>query len=181
MPEMTVSDAQAEFLESLRAELQAETRYGYVRKRDALQYLIDTVDTDEIDVDVDVDVAPPSETDDAVGDESTEEQAAEAVEHQDEEEATADGGAAADEGTQAEAADGGTTTSGSSSSMPDPSDGSEAGDDRLNAMMNLLDTHDGKWREASKEDARYEVDMPDGTTQYVQTKDDVRAHLFKNY
>jgi len=60
-------------------------------------------------------------------------------------------------------------------------DDSEEGDNRLNAMMNLLDTHEDKWREASKEDARYEVDMPDGTTQYVQTKDDVRAHLFKNY
>ena len=98
-----------------------------------------------------------------------------------EEKATADGGATADDGTPAEAADGGTTTAGSSSPMPDPSDDSEEGDDRLNAMMNLLDTHDDKWREASKEDARYEVDMPDGTTQYVQTKDDVRAHLFKNY
>ncbi|MFD1645001.1 hypothetical protein [Haloarchaeobius litoreus] len=173
MPEMTVSDAQAEFLESLRAEIQTETRYGYVRKRDALQYLIDNVDADEIDTDVDI--APPSETD-----ESTEEQAAEAVEHQDGE-ATADGGAAADEGTPAEAADGGTTTASASSPMPDPSDDSEEGDDRLNAMMNLLDTHEDKWREASKEDARYEVDMPDGTTQYVQTKDDVRAHLFKNY
>jgi hypothetical protein len=181
MPEITISDAQAEFLESLRTEMQAETRYGYVRKRDALQYLIDNVDADEIDVDVDVDVAPPSETDDEAGGESTEEQAAEAVEDQDEEEeATADDGTGADEGTQAEAADGGTTTA-SSSPMPDPSDGSEEGDDRLNAMMNLLDTHGDKWREASKEDARYEVDMPDGTTQYVQTKDDVRAHLFKNY
>ncbi|WP_257298680.1 hypothetical protein [Haloarchaeobius sp. FL176] len=180
MPEMTVSDAQAEFLESLRAEMQAETRYGYVRKRDALQYLIDNAELDEVDVEADV--APPSETDDEVGDESTEEQAAEAVEHQDdEEEATADGGAGVDGSTQAEAADGGTTTAGSPSSMPDPSDGGEEGDDRLNAMMNLLDTHEDKWREASKEDARYEVDMPDGTTQYVQTKDDVRAHLFKNY
>ncbi|MFC4406059.1 hypothetical protein [Haloarchaeobius iranensis] len=178
MPEMTISDAQAEFLESLRTEIQAETRYGYVRKRDALQYLIDNVDAD--DIDADADVAPPSETDDEAGDESTEEQAAEAVEHQDEAEATADGGAGADGSTQAEAADGG-TTSASSSPMPDPSDGGEEGDDRLNAMMNLLDTHEDKWREASKEDARYEVDMPDGTTQYVQTKDDVRAHLFKNY
>lgn len=176
MPEITVSDAQAEFLESLRAEIQAETRYGYVRKRDALQYLIDNVDADELETDVDV--VPPSETDEAVGD--AEEQAAEAVEHQDGE-ATADGGATTDEATQGEAADGGTTTASSSSPMPDPSDAGEEGDDRLNAMMNLLDTHDDKWREASKEDARYEVDMPDGTTEYVQTKDDVRAHLFKNY
>jgi hypothetical protein len=48
-------------------------------------------------------------------------------------------------------------------------------------MMNLLDTHDDKWGEADKQDARYEVELPDGTTEYVQTKDDVRAHIFKNY
>jgi hypothetical protein len=52
--------------------------------------------------------------------------------------------------------------------------------DRLQAMMNLLDTHDGKWREGDG-DGRYEVDLPDGSTETVQTRDDVRAVLFKNY
>jgi len=54
------------------------------------------------------------------------------------------------------------------------------GGDRLNAMMQLLDTHDEKWREGAG-DARYEVDLPDGSTETAQTKDDVRALLFKNY
>jgi hypothetical protein len=65
---------------------------------------------------------------------------------------------------------------------PGPSgDGpTSGGPDRLQAMMNLLDTHDGKWREGDG-DGRYEVDLPDGSTETVQTRDDVRAVLFKNY
>jgi hypothetical protein len=47
-------------------------------------------------------------------------------------------------------------------------------------MMNLLDTHGDKWREGGP-DARYEVDLPDGSVETVQTRDDVRAVLFKNY
>jgi len=47
-------------------------------------------------------------------------------------------------------------------------------------MMQLLDTHEDKWREGDGE-ARYEVDLPDGSTESAQTKDDVRALLFKNY
>ncbi|HMB50527.1 MAG TPA: hypothetical protein VKM69_07675, partial [Natronoarchaeum rubrum] len=54
------------------------------------------------------------------------------------------------------------------------------GGDRLNTMMQLLDTHEEKWREGSG-DARYEVDLPDGSTETANTKDDVRALLFKNY
>lgn len=63
----------------------------------------------------------------------------------------------------------------------DPSgDEKKSGEDRLSAMMSLLDTHDDKWRETDG-DARYEVDLPDGTTEDAPTKDDVRAVLFKNY
>ena len=35
------------------------------------------------------------------------------------------------------------------------------GDDQLDEMLSLLDTHEDKWREADG-DARYEVDLPDG-------------------
>ncbi|ELZ39458.1 hypothetical protein [Halorubrum tebenquichense] len=62
-------------------------------------------------------------------------------------------------------------------------DGGAAGDDgtgQLNAMMSLLDTHADKWREGDG-DARYEVDLPDGSVETARTKDDVRALLFKNY
>ncbi|MDY6817982.1 MAG: hypothetical protein SVG88_04905 [Halobacteriales archaeon] len=54
-------------------------------------------------------------------------------------------------------------------------------EDRLNAMMNLLETHDDKWEEAEGEDGRYAVELPDGEVEHVRTKDDVRAVLFKNY
>jgi hypothetical protein len=84
---------------------------------------------------------------------------------------TADGDAADDEsGTDAvdaDAADG------------DATDG-DGGSSQLDAMMSLLDTHDDKWGEADG-DARYEVELPDGTVETARTKDDVRALLFKNY
>jgi hypothetical protein len=142
-----------------------------VREQDALQYLIDHFEGGgELDVDADVEVDASAIADD-------------------ENATSADGGAVAtDAGGDADATasagddDAGSDDSGSGSSGSGPTPEPEGdGDDRLNAMMNLLDTHDDKWREASKEDARYEIDMPDGTTEYVQTKDDVRAHIFKNY
>jgi len=49
----------------------------------------------------------------------------------------------------------------------------------LSAANQLLDTHDGKWREGDTEP--YEVDLPDGTTEKVRTKDDIRGLLFKHY
>lgn len=83
-----------------------------------------------------------------------------------------DGGS--DDGDDAESDDGDDAKS---------DDGSAAGDDgtgQLNAMMSLLDTHADKWREGDG-DARYEVDLPDGSVETARTKDDVRALLFKNY
>ncbi|WP_267644203.1 hypothetical protein [Haloarchaeobius amylolyticus] len=175
MPELTISPEQREFLESLRTEIQDEVRYGHVRPQDALQYLIDHYDGDDIDLEMEATGDSPAQTEEAdwSDDGETEQEAAEAVEaaeSEDEAEAESED-AGSDDAAETAEADGGATTS----STPD------SGEDRLNAMMNLMDTHDDKWREASKEDARYEVDMPDGTTEYVQTKDDVRAHLFKNY
>lgn len=52
--------------------------------------------------------------------------------------------------------------------------------EQLNAMLNLLDTHDEKWH-TSDGDARYEVELPDGSVESARTKDDVRALLFKHY
>jgi len=57
---------------------------------------------------------------------------------------------------------------------------SDAGSSQLNAMMNLLDTHDDKWRDGDG-DARYEVELPDGRVETARTKDDVRALLFRHY
>lgn len=55
------------------------------------------------------------------------------------------------------------------------------GDDRLSAMMNLLEDHDGKWRQTEDEDGNYEVDLPDGGVEVVRTKPDVKAVLFEYY
>ena len=62
----------------------------------------------------------------------------------------------------------------------DGSDDGDGGDAMLNEMMSLLDTHDDKWGESSG-DERYAVDLPDGSTEHVRTKDDVKALLFEHY
>ena len=80
--------------------------------------------------------------------------------------------AAGDAETASDAADGDDS---------DGDDGSEAGDDgQLNAMLSLLETHSDKWHSADG-DARYEVELPDGSVESARTKDDVRATLFKHY
>lgn len=178
MPTIDVSGEQRAFLRALRDQLQEEVQYGSVREEDALQYLIDHFEGGgELDIDADIEVS---------------DEAIEAAKQEDS--ATADGGSVTEpssaagsghpepavatgtDGTGGGAEQGSTNASGSGSSATD-----DGGEDRLNAMMNLLDTHADKWGEADKQDARYEVELPDGTTEYVQTKDDVRAHIFKNY
>ncbi|SFR46648.1 Rho termination factor N-terminal domain-containing protein [Halorubrum sodomense] len=98
---------------------------------------------------------------DATGDDATEDDATE-------DDATGDdaveGDATGDDATEDDAAD----------------DSDDGGAGQLDAMMSLLDTHGDKWREADG-DARYEVDLPDGSVETARTKDDVRALLFKNY
>lgn len=56
----------------------------------------------------------------------------------------------------------------------------DGGPNRLEAMMNLLKTHDDKWAKSGG-DAPYEVTLPDGGTKPARTKDDVRRLLFKHY
>jgi hypothetical protein len=49
-------------------------------------------------------------------------------------------------------------------------------------MMQLLAEHDDKWEEnPDAEGGKYAVTLPDGATEHVRTKDDVRALLFKHY
>ncbi|WP_135536911.1 hypothetical protein [Halostella pelagica] len=77
---------------------------------------------------------------------------------------------------------GGSSTDASADEEVADDDASEdGGDDKLSAMMNLLDTHDDKWERADSEETRYVVDLPDGGSEEVQTKDDVKAILFKKY
>lgn len=90
-----------------------------------------------------------------------------------------EGGDADSEGA---AEDGDDSEASADESGDDAAGGAETdGDDKLSAMMSLLDTHDDKWEQADSEETRYVVDLPDGGTEEVQTKDDVKAILFKNY
>lgn len=58
---------------------------------------------------------------------------------------------------------------------------SDDGSSRLQRMMGLLDRHDDVWDETDSEEGKYSVTLPDGSTETVRTKDDVRALLFKHY
>jgi len=73
------------------------------------------------------------------------------------------------------------TDNGPTEAVADEATGNQADDDdQLNAMLKLLDTHSDKWWSADGE-ARYEVELPDGSVESARTKDDVRATLFKHY
>ena len=50
----------------------------------------------------------------------------------------------------------------------------------LSAANKLLTDHEDKWRKGGGEEP-YEVDLPDGSTEDVRTKDDVKQLLFKHY
>lgn len=85
-----------------------------------------------------------------------------------------------------EASDGslpGTSNEDNTTGSTDPTDGGSppADVDRLEAMMNLLDEHEGKWEQTDSEGGKYVVSLPDGDAEQVRTKDDVRALLFKHY
>ncbi len=72
------------------------------------------------------------------------------------------------------------TSSAAPAVNPDQAADSTEADGQLNAMLNLLETHSDKWSSADG-DARYEVELPDGSVESARTKDDVRAVLFKHY
>jgi hypothetical protein len=140
MPELSITEDQREYLETLRGELADEVGpYGHVRERDALQFLIDSY---EGTLDGDGGPSGANGADDDTADD--------------------------DAGGDADDAD---------------TDDDETDDDadRLSSMMRLLDEHEDKWRPSDGEDGAYEVDLPDGDTESVRTKDDVRAVLFKHY
>ncbi|MDR5673529.1 Uncharacterized protein AArcCO_0460 [Halalkaliarchaeum sp. AArc-CO] len=155
MPEIRITEPQELRFDSLREELEEAhvDQYGTVRDCDVVSYLLDLADAVE---DPDRAAAAGTQID---GDEAEIEQPEDAEE--------------SDTETDAEATDDGVEE--------DDGDNNDGDDEsRLNAMMSLLDTHEDKWREGDGE-ARYEVDLPDGETATAQTKDDVRALLFKNY
>lgn len=165
MPELEITDEQASYLDDLRDAIESEIvgPYGTVHRKDALQYLIDDFGApDELGNGGDSGGSMDEDADSPDDEEPADDDASEDEDIDDDE----------DDGDAEEA---------------DESDGSEGDedgngdDDMLNEMMSLLDTHDDKWTEADTEETKYEVELPDGETETVQTKDDVRALLFKNY
>ncbi|WP_440769235.1 hypothetical protein [Natronorubrum sp. DTA28] len=204
MKTLEVTDEQYAVIQQLREEISEQVvgKYGFVRERDAVQYLIDNLDGEtalEIELDADLD---SSATDDvaasvgaAIDGESTPEDLEEvsyieddSVDEDDDSESDADaddadsedGGVDDDVDSSGDTAEAGESTA-DADGDDSGGDGSADDDDMLDEMMSLLETHDDKWSESSSADYRYSVELPDGTTEDVQTKDDVRALLFKNY
>ncbi|MFC7114762.1 hypothetical protein ACFQH2_06980 [Natronoarchaeum sp. GCM10025703] len=171
MPAIEITEDQQEYLEDLRAELEADIvgPYGHVRIGDAVQYLIDNHDgtLDDVLAEEAADVTKSDDSRDVDADTEESEDTSEESEDDDAEESGDDDAEKSEDDDADEPED-------------DDADDDQSGEDRLSAMMSLLDTHDEKWRETSG-DARYEVDLPDGTSEDAPTKDDVRALLFKNY
>lgn len=64
---------------------------------------------------------------------------------------------------------------------PDDAEADSGSTSRLQRMQALLDDHDDVWERTDSEDGRYTVTLPDGSTETVRTKDDVRALLFQHY
>ncbi|AXR78159.1 hypothetical protein [Natrarchaeobaculum sulfurireducens] len=197
MNTLEVTDEQYAFIQRLREEISTDVvgKYGFVRERDAVQFLIDNL-SEDVDIDDEVDF---SATDDVAASVDA------AIEGEDDpheletvsyDERTA-AGAGTDSTTDSESAGPSENETsdaenveevedeGETQDDDDDSIGSTSGaaddDDMLDEMMSLLETHDDKWEESSSADYRYTVTLPDGSTEDVQTKDDVRALLFKNY
>jgi len=207
MPTIEITEAQQDRLEDVRAELEDHRLgpYGTIRTVDAVEFLLDHYETgvdltedspgdgqragrpeapdSEDEPAGDAERKPEDDAEDEAGtgedtgadeDEKTDE--SEAAEDEDDDGNEEDGQADDDEADDGEA--------------DNEADDDEAGDEaeeggdssgRLNAMMQLLDEHDDKWEESDSENGKYDVTLPEGTTESVRTKDDVRALLFKHY
>jgi hypothetical protein len=161
MPEIEITPEQQERLRELQEDLARDVvgKYGHVRPRDAVEYLLDRYESDE-------------EASAADGEEAN----AKTATNTDVVDGDADDEAAAD----AETDDDEATARVVAEDASDDGDAADGGDAMLNEMMSLLDTHSDKWGESSG-DERYAVDLPDGSTEQVRTKDDVKALLFKHY
>jgi hypothetical protein len=120
-----------------------------------------TVDGTTLDEDDDT-TGPPSEQ------ETETETRSESTDPDDPEADDPTAATAADETAEADE----TTTQGSGAPSP--------GGSPLQAVAQLLEQNDDVWRESDGE-TRYEVDLPDGTTEPCRTKDDVKRLLFKHY
>lgn len=178
MHTIEVTDSQYAYIEQLRSELQEQVvgRYGTCRDCDAVQFLIDNIDDD-------LDLSETFDTDALLGGDELQYDEDLAEEADTDDTDSASDGADIDDAATDETDDDSDDEGDESDDESADSGGTDAADDddMLNEMMNLLDTHDDKWGESTSGDYRYEVDLPDGGTERAQTKDDVRAILFKQY
>lgn len=161
MVEIEIDEQQRERLEQLRIELADEHvgEYGHVRYRDVVQYLIDQNESTDGETEAATQSAP---TKAAQSDET--------------------GTAGRDESDEDATDPGGDTAAGEGEKTDSAGDAGDGGStSRLQRMMGLLDEHGDAWEQTDNEEGRYAVTLPDGTTEHVRTKDDVRALLFQHY
>jgi len=154
MPTIEITETQAAYIEALREELADHHvgEYGTVRTRDAVQFLVDHHEPV---------AAVEGEGDAASGAENG---------------GNTEGGSGSTEN-----AGGPEDSGGGSTDSPGGSGDDADGSGRLNAMMQLLEEHDDTWEEVDSDQGKYAVTLPDGETEHVRTKDDVRALLFRHY
>jgi predicted flap endonuclease-1-like 5' DNA nuclease len=209
MPDISVSETQLEELEAIRDDLESAYvgEYGTVRMSDTLQYLLDTYTppdaTDDTRAPADIEGLTSI---DGVGEATAESLAIAGFRSVDDiaaadpealteikgigdEQAVDIVVAAADMDTattndvsdeeDAESGDD-NQSQGDSASQADPDSGESSPESTLQQAMNLLDAHDSRWRESSG-DEPYEVDLPDGSTEAVRTKDDIKRLIFKHW
>jgi hypothetical protein len=181
MKTLEVTDEQYAFIQHLREEVAESVvgKYGFVREQDAVQFLIDNFDEDvELETGGEFDSTAADDVAASVGAAIDGE-----TDPDDLEEVSYDEGGGTDDDEPEPDDPGGSSEAddGSAGDLGDDGDGSADDDDMLDEMMSLLETHDDKWTESESADHRYTVELPDGSTEQVQTKDDVRALLFKNY
>jgi len=183
MPEITLTEEQFERLRGVSEDLESVYvgPYGRTDVTDAIDYLLDTY-------------TPPDEADRGEGPPSAasgtgrREPAGEGTSSTE----SAGDGAGTDSagGGPAEAGDAGGGPAEAGDAGGGPAEAGDAGGgsadggggvSRLQAMQRILEEYDDKWRPTDAEGARYEVDLPDGGTEGVRTKDDVRRVLFERY
>lgn len=191
MAEISLTDDQRARLEDVRRDVEAAfvDTYGHARMEDAVEYLLDTY-------------TPPDEREDAAAgaydriataDYPALQRVASDVPGVPGSGIDADqmrGNLLSELGPEEFAAKLGDDDREDSEESPDADDGPDdtadtdsddgSGGGLLSTANQLLDEHGDKWREGDG-DAPYEVDLPDGSTESVRTKDDVRQLLFQHY
>lgn len=194
MPEIEITEDQRERLRAVREDLEADVvgKYGHVRVVDAVEYLLDRYESDAETAGPDAATtagtgsAGESATAETAGDGDGDSKtgmptAAKTTTGPAPDADLLPVGAAAADGSGEGAPDDGDVDEGDGG--PDEGDAAATGADdaELDAMMSLLDEYGDRWRDADGSDARYEVELPDGTVERARTKDDVRGLLFEHY